>query len=297
MKKIDLSKLAELIAAGPAGREKQEKQARAISDLQETLMLMVKRRRPYEVPVRSEGNTIRFGLIGDTQIGSSYQRLDALGAFYGHCESEGIKIVLHAGDVLDGWKVYRGQEFELHPHGRSWPEQRDMFAEAFPRIEGITTILITGNHDASFKKLIGMVVGDELGRLRPDCKFVGQDIADVVLRAKSGAKLTVRLLHPGGGTAYAVSYHLQKIIESIAGGQKPDIIAVGHYHKALWVPNYRNISGFLVGCFQSQTPYMVQHSLAASIGGYVVTATLGDKRKLTTRIGAEFISFFEEQRA
>ena len=68
-KTINLSELAELIASGPAGKEKIEKQARAITELQEALMQMVKRTRAYKVPVRAEGNVIRFGLIGDTHIG------------------------------------------------------------------------------------------------------------------------------------------------------------------------------------------------------------------------------------
>lgn len=296
-KEINLGELSALIAEGPAGQEKIKKQAAAISTLQETLMLMVKRVRPYEIPVRSEGNTIRFGLIGDTQIGSLYQRLDALKLFYERCAAEGIMDILHAGDVIDGWRVYRGQEFELHPNGRSWPEQRDMFAESVPKIKDMRTVFITGNHDSSFKKLVGLVVGDELQRVRPDWKFIGQDIGDVTLTSKNGRKFSVRLLHPGGGTAYAASYHLQKIIEAIPGGQKPDLMAIGHYHKALWMPDYRNVSGFYPGTFQSQTPFMIRGSLAAHIGGWIVTVTLGERRKLTSRIQAEFISFYEAQRA
>jgi len=294
-KEINLGELGKLLAEGPPGLEKIKKQQQAINDLQETLMLMAKRQRPYSVPIASEKNTIRFGMIGDTQIGSLYQRLDALGGFYGHCSREGIPIVFHTGDVLDGWRVYRGQEFELHPNGRSWPEQRKMFADMAPRIDGITTIFITGNHDSSFKKLIGLVVGDELTRARPDWKFIGQDIGSTILKTGDGHEFVVQLLHPGGGTAYAVSYHAQKIVESLSGGQKPDLIGIGHYHKAMWMPQYRNVSALLTGTFQSQTPFMIQHSLAAHIGGWIITVTLADKKKLTSRVQAEFVSFYEPE--
>lgn len=296
-KQINLSELADLIAEGPAGREKLEKQARAISDLQETLMLMIKRARPYEVPVATDGNIIRFGLIGDTHIGSAYQRLDALKAFYDVCAKEGITKILHAGDVIDGWGVYRGQEFELHPNGRSWPEQRDMFASSVPRIDGMETIFITGNHDNSYKKLIGMIAGDELARIRPDWKFAGQDVADVVLKTKAGQCFTVRLFHPGGGiNQYALSYRPQRIIEMIPGGHKPDMIGIAHFHKSLWMPSYRNVSSINVGCFQSQTPYMATIPTDAQMGGWIVTVTLGERKKLTSRVSAAFISFYEEQR-
>lgn len=294
-KEIDLSELREIIASGPAGQEKIQKLTDQATTLAETLSLMIKRARPYEVPVKSDENTIRFGLIGDTHIGSLYHRQDALLAFYRHCQDEGLEHVLHCGDILAGWKVYKGQEFELHPSGRSWPEQRKLFSDGVPDL-GITTIFITGNHDASFKKLIGLVVGEELSTIRPDWKFIGQDIGDVVLKTKQGQRFVVRLIHPGGGTAYALSYHVQKIIESMAGGQKPDLMGIGHYHKAEWIPSYRNVSAIQAGCFESQTPFMVQRSIQAHIGGWIVTVVLGDRKRLTSRVNVEFVGFYEEQR-
>ena len=293
---INLGELQRLIAEGPAGQEKIEKQERAIRELSQSLMLTMKQVRPYEVPIRSEANTIKFGIIGDTQIGSLYQRTDALKAFYEYCVCEDINTVLHAGDVIDGWKVYKGQEFELAPNGRSWPEQRDMFSESIPRIDGMTTIFITGNHDHSFKKLVGMEVGDELQRIRPDWKYIGADIGTVVLKANNGLKFSVMLIHPGGGiNQYALSYRPQRIIENLPGGQKPNLIAIGHFHKAFWLPEYRNVTAFCVGCFQSQTPFMKQQSIAAHIGGWIVTVTLAEPKKLTSRVQAEFIGFYEEQ--
>jgi predicted phosphodiesterase len=295
-KEIDLSELGKLIAEGPAGEEKIQKQQKAINELQQALILMVKRTRPYEVPVRSENNVIRFGLIGDTHIGSLYQRVDALKAFYAGCADEGIDTIIHAGDVIDGWRVYRGQEFELHPNARSWPEQRDMFVSEAPKIEGMRTIFISGNHDSSFKKLIGMIVGDELQRVRPDWNYIGADVGNVTLKTKNGERFTVTLVHPSDrGNAYALSYRLQKFIEAIPGGQKPDLLALGHYHKANFMPDYRNVRGLLVGAFQSQTPNMATQGSPAHVGGWIITATLGERKKLTSRVSAEFISFFEEQ--
>lgn len=296
MKEIDLGQLADLIAEGPAGQEKLKRQAQAITNLQEALMLSVKRMRPYDVPVRGPENVICFGLIADTHIGSLYQRVDALRAYYAHCEGEGVETILHAGDVIDGWRVYKGQEFELIPNARSWQEQRDMFADLAPRSKHITTYFITGNHDQSFKKLVGLAVGDELQRARPDWKCLGQDAATIVLKTRGGLNYKAMLLHPNGGVAYALSYRLQKIIESVSGGQKPNLISVGHYHKSLHVPGYRNVEGFYPGTFQSQTPLMIQQSSIAQIGGWIITITLGDRKHLTSRIDTEWVGFFEEQK-
>lgn len=296
IKTVDLGELRRQIVEGPVGEEKIKRLTEAATTLAEALSLTAKRQRPYEVPVSSDENTIRFGLIGDTHIGSLYFRHDALAAFYRHCHDEGAEYVLHAGDVLAGFRVYKGQEFELHPHGRSWPEQRQLFIEHAPKIDGLTTIFIVGNHDASYKKQIGLVVGEELATARPDWKFVGQDVGDVTLKTKQGQRFTVRLLHPGGGTAYALSYHPQKIVESMAGGSKPDLIGIGHYHKAEWIPAYRNVCAIQTGTFESQTPFMVQRSIAAHVGGWIVEVTLGERRKLTSRIRAEFVGFYEPEK-
>ncbi len=292
-KEIDLSELSDLMASSPAGIDKLKKQAEAIRELQETLVLTFKRKRPYKIPVELDGSTLSFGVISDTHIGSGYQRLDAMKEFYNYCKELGINTILHAGDVVDGWGVYKGQEFELHPYARSWPDQRDMFVREAPKIEGVTTIFITGNHDASFKKLVGLMVGDEIQKLRPDWKYVGADIAKITFATKFG-DFSVQLIHPGGGSQqYAVSYKPQKIVEALPG-VKPDMMVIGHYHKAFVMPNYRGVMTVCPRCFQSQTPFMATQSLQAHIGGWVFRVVLGNRKSLTTKFKYEFVSFYEE---
>jgi predicted phosphodiesterase len=296
-KTLDLSAVSEKLAEGPLGTARIKKLEEAQRELTEALLLMVKRVRPYQVPIRTVDNTIRFGVVGDTHIGSGYQRLDALKAFYAHAYDEGVSIVLHAGDVIDGWHVYRGQEFELHPNARSWDDQRAMFEAEAPRCGGlIETIFITGNHEASFRRSVGMNVGAELQRVRPDWKCIGADVGTVTLKTKNAGTFSVMLVHPSdrGGT-YALSYKLQKFIEAIPGGEKPDLLVLGHYHKSIHMPAYRNVEAFLPGAFQSQTPFMAAQGSAAHVGGWIVEVVLGDADKLTSRVKAEFIGFYEPE--
>jgi hypothetical protein len=168
-----------------------------------------------------------------------------------------------------------------------------MFADLAPKVKGVTTHFITGNHDNSFKKEIGLVPGPEIAAVRPDWKFVGQDIGTVTLKARGGFQFRVMLVHPDGGTSYATSYRLQKMIESISGGQKPDMLAEGHFHKALTLPNYRNVYGVESGSFVSQTPFMARKGIAAAVGGWIVTVTLNDRKRLTSRINTTWIGFYE----
>ena len=86
----------------------------------------------------------------------------------------------------------------------------------------------------------------------------------------------MQLIHPGGGSSYALSYRPQKIVESLEGGTKPDMLAIGHYHKADYIPSYRNVATLQVGTFQRQTPFMSRQGLAAHVGGWIVDVTVGD---------------------
>lgn len=244
----------------------------------------------YVIP--SSAGAVRYGVIADTQFGSLYCRLDALKVFYEQAAKRGITDMLHAGDVLDGWRVYRGQEWELRDRG--WEEQLDRLEKDSPKIKGITTHFITGNHDASFKIPIGINVGQKIAEARPDFHFLGEDTGRIVFKNKAGAKWIVDLIHPSGGTAYAVSYHAQKIIESLSGGTKPNMIAIGHYHKAELMPQYRNVVSVQAGTFQSQTPFMARKHIAAHIGGWLIEVVPGEPpATLVNTVNAQFVSFFE----
>ena len=152
----------------------------------------------------SDDNCIKFCLLGDTQLGNLCERIDVVHEAIRLCEAEGVPDLFHTGDVLDGHKVYRGQEFELHRHG--WDQQSQWFKEQMPQSKTVRCHFITGNHDASFKNEAGIDVGGELEMLRPDWECLGTDIGTVQLAAKDGRILTVALIHPDGGSAYSLCF-------------------------------------------------------------------------------------------
>jgi len=244
--------------------------------------------RTYPLPQKTKRNTLRFAVIGDTHIGSLFERVDALAEFFKLLKSEKINTVLHAGDMLDGHNVYRGHEFELYALG--FEAQKNALIERFPKIQGIETYFITGNHDQSYKNQSGISVGKAISRERSDLHFLDSDMADVKFKV-GNTWLKYRLIHPSGGTAYAISYKSQKIIESISGGRKPRAIFIGHYHKADYVPMFRNVRSLQVGAFQSQTPFMAKKPTPAHVGGWIIEDTVS--KGLADRFKAEFISFYE----
>lgn len=207
--------------------------------------------------------TIRFGLMGDTQFGSKYAQITYLHNFYDLCASMGITDVYHTGDITDGLKMRPGHEYELYLVAAD--EMRDDVIRNYPRREGMTTHFITGNHDASIYKHIGYDIGQAIADARPDMKYLGRDCAVVDLTPNC----SLELRHPWDGTAYAISYKTQKMVEAMESDSKPNILAVGHYHKAEYL-FYRNVHVFQTGCFQGQTPFTRGKGISVHLGGWIV---------------------------
>jgi hypothetical protein len=263
---------------------------RRIAALEGALKAQAESRHRINLELPCADNSLVFGVIGDTHYGSMYEAKDECAAMYERFRAEGVKDVLHVGDVIDGHNMYKGQEFEIHAHG--WAQQRDWFAATAPRVKGLTTHFVTGNHDASMKKAAGIDVGGELQDRRPDWRCLGEDHATVAFKTPNGRTFRVMLIHPGGGSAYALSYRPQKITEQIEGGAKPNMLLIGNYHKAEWMPSYRNVSVIQAGCFQWQTPFMVTKGLAAHVGGWIVRVTVQPDKALSNAVAAEFVAFY-----
>lgn len=227
---------------------------------------------------------IIFALMGDTQIGSKYTQMSYLHNFYDIVEQRGIKDVYHTGDLTEGLKMRVGHEYELYEV--SADEMRDDVIKNYPLREGIRTHFITGNHDASIYKQIGYDIGQAIAHERPDMEYLGRDCAIVKLTPNC----TLELRHPWDGTAYALSYKLQKMIEAMESDSKPNILAVGHYHKVEYM-FYRNVHAFQTGCFQSQTPFTRGKGISVHMGGWIIDIKVGTDGTIK-ELSPTFIPFY-----
>lgn len=229
-------------------------------------------------------STLRFAIMGDTQFGSKYAQITHLHNFYDLCEREGITDVYHTGDITDGLKMRAGHEYELYV--TSADEMLDDVVKNYPKRKGITTHFITGNHDASLYKHVGYDIGRDISKDRSDMVYLGRDCAVVNLTPNC----TLELRHPWDGTAYAISYKIQKMIEAMEADSKPNILAVGHYHKAEWI-FYRNVHALQTACFQSQTPFTRGKGISVWMGGYIVTVRV-DKDGHIQGFAPEFVPYY-----
>jgi UDP-2,3-diacylglucosamine pyrophosphatase LpxH len=249
---------------------------------EETKRVAIQNQEPKYHTSKWDGTKVlKFAIMGDTQIGSKYTQLTYLHEFYDLCEREGIKHVYHTGDLTDGLKMRTGHEYELYEV--SADDMRDDVVKNYPKREGITTYFITGNHDASIYRQVGYDIGQAIANQRPDMRYLGRDCA--VVNLTPNCKLELR--HPWDGTAYALSYKLQKMIEAMESDSKPNILAVGHYHKAEYI-FYRNVHALQTGCFQGQTPFTRGKGISVHMGGWLVTIHV-DENGYIQRFAPEFI--------
>lgn len=228
---------------------------------------------------------IRFGVVSDTHLCSKWQQLTFLNRLYDLFGREGISKVYHAGDITEGFKMRQGHEHEIFKFGAD--DQAQYVIDNYPYRPDITTEFITGNHDASHIKNGGIDIGRIIARERQDMIYLGQSNAKINLTPKC----VLEINHPLDGASYAISYSLQKLIDSMSGGDKPNILINGHHHKAMYI-YYRNIHAFEAGAIQAQTPWMHGKRLAAYIGGWIIEAHI-DKDGTVTRCKGEFIPLYK----
>lgn len=217
-------------------------------------------------------NTFVFGATSDNHLGSKYERLDVLNDLYDRFAARGVDRVFNAGNWIDG--EARFNKFDLYVHGQA--AQLRHLAASYPQRPGIVTYAVAGDdHEGWYAQREGVDIGLQAENAmrnagREDWVNLGYMEAHIKLtNANTGKSAILACVHPGGGSSYALSYSIQKIIESLDGGEKPAVGLYGHYHK-LWAGNIRNVWCLQTGCTEDQTPFMRKKKLEAHVGGAIV---------------------------
>lgn len=208
------------------------------------------------------GNYIKFGVIGDTHIGSSYTSdsflIEALKEF----KKENVDFICHVGDVTEGMSNRPGHIYELSHLG--YDAQKKHAINLLSTCD-IPMYFIDGNHDRWYIKSNGALIVKDICDAIPNANYLGSDEGNIELNKN----ITIRLWHGDDGNSYATSYRIQKIVESLTGGEKPNMILFGHTHKEISLFE-RNIHCVSCGCLQKQTPFMRGKRIAAHVGFHII---------------------------
>lgn len=245
--------------------------------------------------VSDEEGWITFGACGDTHLGSKYERLDVLNDLYDKFAEAGVEHVFHTGNWIDGEHPKAAPAHELVAHGMEG--QLEYLASNYPMRPGITTYAVAGDdHEGWYQQREGVDIGRSAASVmkefgRTDWVNMGYQAAHVMLKhGGTGAKNIMLVEHPGGGSSYADSYTVQKIVEALDGGEKPAVALIGHYHK-LMAGNYRGVWYVQTGCTKDRDSFARKKRLRYVKGGAVVRLQLNG-RGAVTRFAPELFQYF-----
>lgn len=236
------------------------------------------------------GEVQRVAVISDTHLGSKYCLRAALQDFVKSAYAQGIREILHPGDVLDG--MYKHGVWEVSHMGME-AQIQDLF-ETLPQLPGLTYHCITGNHDFTFTESTGLDVGAHIERYfkargREDVKFYGDRGAFLRIR---GA--VVHLWHPRANSSYARSYQLQKHIEKYNSAEKPHILLAGHWHVYCHVYE-REVHAVACPTFQGGgSAFSKSLGGSPAIGGLILSWQLSKKGSLRS-FGVEVRAYPEKE--
>lgn len=229
-------------------------------------------------------SSFSFGYFSDAHIGHEKFNERLFNYMVKFFRKEKPDFILNPGDHLEGMSGRPGHIYELNQIG--FAAQIKKAAELYSQLP-FEHYGIDGNHDQWFYKKndSGIVVGEGLEQRVPGYHHLGQDEADLNFNG-----IKVKLFHAGDGSAYAISYKLQKLIESFSGGEKPHIVLSGHYHKALYM-FVRGVHGFECGTLCGQSRFMRGKKLPAHMGFGLVKVYYNSRG--VERLVHEFVPWYE----
>ena len=248
---------------------KLERKGMSIYDLEQTIKALQKGVPSQGEPYRIGKSHVKYLAFGDNHIGNINYDPKLNDHAVAQAKKEKVDFILNVGDIMDGWYQNRPQAiFEQNAIGLD--QQLKMTVGELTKFGEIPFYFITGNHEYNtFMRGAGIEVGsyleDKLNKAGMNTKFLGNAEGDIKLA--TGA--TLKLMHPDGGSSYAISYKSQKLIESLESGKKPNVLHIGHFHKAEYI-FYRNIHAFQTGTLMGQTKFMRGKQLAAHKGFWII---------------------------
>ena len=190
-------------------------------------------------------------MLTDTHLGSKYTNHENI-----------------FSDVHEGLSNRPGHYYECTHIGYS--EQLNHSREIFSQWTDTPIYMIDGNHDRWYIKSNGALIVEELCRGQENLHFIGHDEGDIEING-----ITIKLWHGEDSSSYAISYRLQKLIESLTGGEKPNALIAGHVHKSGYIFE-RNVHCLSAGCIQGQSKWMRGKRIAAHKGFWTVRITIDD---------------------
>jgi len=223
---------------------------------------------PPRVRIEHPGDEIRFGFFTDTHMSSIYYHEAFLDDFIRTCKKRKAQFCIFGGDLTHGMDAKKyNLLYELKDIG--YAAQKEYAEQQLLKIP-FHTYLVSGNHDRWYES-IGAHIVEDICHDVPNAEYIGRDEGDIEIGG-----ILIRVFHGEDGSSYAVSYRIQKLIESFTGGTKPHVLLMGHTHKQGYFFE-RNIHAVSGGAMSTQSRWMRSKRMANHSGYHFITMTVDEE--------------------
>ncbi len=222
--------------------------------------------------------SVKLASVSDTHLCSNHQQISILRKAYQVGDAEKVDVFIHTGDVSDGAGAvgYRSHGKDVFIFG--YTDQLEYLIKNYPKSNtGKKTKIIPGNHDWwDFESFGGDIVKEFCG-VRTDLEYGEYPRCNFEING-----FRIQLFHPGGGSAYALSYQIQKHILSQIRNKEPkvDVIFFGNWHKALYLL-YAGVHGFLAPSMKNHDEFHQKLGLPNAVGMWIVELTKDESGRIT----------------
>jgi predicted phosphodiesterase len=227
------------------------------------------------------GDAIRFWFATDLHIGSETYREEFWEALLKEAAAFKAGFGIITGDITEGLSVRPGHVYELTHVG--YAAQLKYAVEQLSKWKG-KLYCVDGNHDRWYLKSNGAIIVEDICNQLPDAEFLGHDEGDIHVNG-----IRVRLFHGEDSSSYATSYRIQKLVESYTGGDKPNVLLVGHTHKQGYFFE-RHIHCVSGGALSTQSRWMRSKRMANHAGFWLIEMTVKDGG--VSRFKPEWMPFY-----
>jgi predicted phosphodiesterase len=217
--------------------------------------------------INFEGEEVTVGFCTDTHIGEMSFNDSLWEAFIHECRKENVRLILHAGDLVEGMSNRPDQIYHLDDIGIS--KQMD-HAQRLLDYSPIPIYGISGNHDRWQIKSNGLFVLPDLEKRCDRFKYIGSDFGSITINGTEWM-----LWHGEDASSYATSYRVQKLVEAFTGGDKPHVLLCGHTHKQGYFFD-RNVHCVTGGALSYQSAWMKATRKACHTGFHIIKARIAD---------------------
>lgn len=215
-----------------------------------------------------DSEEICIGFCTDTHMGAKHFLEHYWTAFLEECDKQGVDMILHGGDLIEGMSNRPDQVYSLDYIGYS--AQMD-YATELLSMTSTPIKIIDGNHDRWGIKSGGILAVKDVASRLDHVEFLGHDMGSVSI---NGTEWMMVHGEDAGGS-YAYSYRAQKIVEAFKGGYKPNVLFTGHDHKAFYIfpRNVHTVGG---GALCTQSAWMRSTRKENHDGFWIIRAGIAD---------------------